>query len=143
MAANETNTNNKPLGLSLPLRLGDHGYFEQNYDTFSQIRTNIINLIRTRPGERRMSPTFGCRIHTTVFEPNTDLLPDIIENIIKEDVSNWVSGAEVLAVDVRVAKVDQSASSVDTYRLNIQVEFRVAFTGQTDVVQLTVDKGLM
>lgn len=139
-----TSTNETtPLGLSLPLRLGNRGYFEQNYDTFSQIKTNIINLIYTRPGERRMSPLFGCRIHNMVFEPNIEVLPQIIENIIKEDVSNWIGGAEVLAVDVKVSKSDQSVNAIDIYRLDILVEFRVNFTGQTDSVQVSIEKGLI
>jgi len=132
-----------PLGLSLPLRLGDRGYFEQNYDTFSQVRTNIINLLRTRPGERRMAPTFGCRIHTMVFEPNIEVLPSIIENIIREDVSNWISGGQVLDVSVNVSKSDESTSNLDIYRLDILVRFRVSMTGQTDVVGISIDKGLI
>lgn len=138
--ANNTST---PLGLTLPITLGDNGYFDQNYDTFSQVRTNIINLIRTRPGERRMSPTFGCRIHNMVFEPNIEVLPQIIENIIKEDVANWITGAEILNVDVDVVKSDESTNALDIYRLDIQVQFRVSLTGQVDTVQISVDKGLI
>jgi phage baseplate assembly protein W len=138
--ANNTST---PLGLTLPITLGDNGYFDQNYDTFSQVRTNIINLIRTRPGERRMSPTFGCRIHNMVFEPNTEVLPQIIENIIKEDVANWITGAEILNVDVDVVKSDESTNALDIYRLDILVQFRVSLTGQVDTVQISVDKGLI
>lgn len=132
-----------PLGLTLPITLGDRGYFDQNYDTFSQIRTNIINLIRTRPGERRMSPTFGCRIHNMMFEPNIEVLPQIVENIIKEDVANWITGAEVLDVGVDVVKSDESTNALDIYRLDIQVQFRVSLTGQVDTVQISVDKGLI
>jgi phage baseplate assembly protein W len=132
-----------PLGLSLPLQLGDRGYFEQNYDTFSQIKTNIINLLRTRPGERRMSPTFGSRIHTMVFEPNIDILPSIIENIIKEDVSNWIHGAQVLNVSVQVSKSDESINNLDIYKLDISVQFRVSLTGQVDIINVSIDTGLI
>lgn len=136
-------TNQTPLGLTLPIQLGERGFFEQNYDTFSQVRTNITNLLRTRPGERRMAPTFGCRIHTMVFEPNIDVLPSIIENIIREDVSTWITGAQVLDVAVQVSKSDESTDALDIYRLDIQVQFRVSLTGQTDVVQVSIDKGLI
>ena len=132
-----------PLGLTLPIRLGDRGYFDQNYDTFSQVKTNIINLLRTRPGERRMAPTFGSRIHTMVFEPNIDVLPSIIENIIREDVSTWINGAQILDVSVNVSKSDESTNSLDIYRLDIQVQFRVNLTGQVDTVQVSIDKGLI
>ena len=136
-------TDQTPLGLTLPIRLGDRGYFDQNYDTFSQVKTNIINLLRTRPGERRMAPTFGCRLHTMVFEPNIDVLPEIIENIIKEDVSMWINGAQVLDVAVQVSKSDESTEALDIYRLDIQVQFQVSLTGEVDVVQVSIDKGLI
>lgn len=136
-------TDQTPLGLTLPIRMGNRGYFDQNYDTFSQVRTNIINLLRTKPGERRMSPMFGSRIHTMVFEPNTEILPAIIENIIKEDVSNWITGAQVIDVAVRVSKSNESTESLDIYRLDIQVQFRVTLTGQVDVIQISIDKGLI
>lgn len=136
-------TSNKPLGLSLPITLGSGGYFDQNYDTFSQIKTNIVNLLRTIPGERRMQPTFGCRVHSLVFDPNEDTLPEIIENIIREDVNNWVSGVGVRDVSVQVVKSDKSNDDVDIYKLNIQVQFQVFLTGQTDAVEVSIEKGLI
>jgi hypothetical protein len=78
-----------------------------------------------------------------VFEPNIEVLPSIIENIIREDVSNWISGGQVLDVSVNVSKSDESTSNLDIYRLDILVRFRVSMTGQTDVVGISIDKGLI
>jgi hypothetical protein len=78
-----------------------------------------------------------------VFEPNIEVLPQIIENIIKEDVANWITGAEILNVDVDVVKSDESTNALDIYRLNTQVQFRISLTGQIDTVQISVDKGLI
>lgn len=45
-----------PIGLTLPLKSGINGYFEQSYDTLTQIKANITNFLNTRPGERRFNP---------------------------------------------------------------------------------------
>jgi phage baseplate assembly protein W len=35
------------------------------------IRECISIILSTRPGERQMMPSFGCRIHELLFAPNT------------------------------------------------------------------------
>ena len=60
--------NRKPIGLTLPIRDGSNGYFEQSFDTLTQIRSNIINLLNTKPFERRFQPTFSSKLNTLVFE---------------------------------------------------------------------------
>ena len=49
----------KALGLKIPFRLGQDGYFETNTDTISQVSSNIRNLLLTKPGERRFNNAFG------------------------------------------------------------------------------------
>jgi hypothetical protein len=51
------------IGITLPLQLGNTGYFEQSFDTLTQVKSNFINLILTRKGERVHQPEFGCCIH--------------------------------------------------------------------------------
>ena len=86
---------NTNIGLSFPLRDGKSGYFEQTTDTFTAYRMNIINLLRTRPGERRLNPTFGCRLWKLVFEPNDDFVSKKVKTIIQEDIAEWIPGVTV------------------------------------------------
>lgn len=66
--------NNKeiPIGLSIPLMRGPHGYFDQNFNTLDQAYSNIKNLLLTIYGERRMNVNFGSSIYSLVFEQVTD-----------------------------------------------------------------------
>jgi phage baseplate assembly protein W len=127
-----------PIGLTLPIQNSGIGFFEQTYDTFSATRFNIINLLRTRPGERRMQPLFGCRLYNAVFEQNTEILPEYIRNIIKEDVGNWIPNVTVNKVDVKFLKNEES-DATDIYRIYVAVSFTVNIINKTDVVEIVID----
>jgi phage baseplate assembly protein W len=131
-----------PIGITLPIRKGASSYFEQSYDTLTQTRSNIINLLNTRPGERRMQPTFGTRLWTLVFEQNVEALPEIAKKIVEEDISSWVPGVTVVDIDVSLLKSDQSIDDRDIYRLHIAVRFVVDATRQLDTVEFNVDNTL-
>lgn len=128
-----------PIGVSFPLRSGASGYFEQTTDTFTAYRMNIINLLRTRPGERRINPTFGCRLWFLVFEPNDDFIPKKIENVIREDISQWIPGVTVNSVQVKYQDTDSTVDFRDIYKLYIIVSFTVNSINESDAVELTLD----
>lgn len=134
-------TKKTPLGLVLPIQNGTSGYFDQAYDSFTQKRMNIINLLRTRVGERRMQPLFGSRLWTVVFEQNTEILPEIITNIIKEDIARWIDGVEVKKVTVSVPKISETTDYRDIYRVLTTVQFVDVATQQEGNVEIYIDSG--
>lgn len=127
-----------PIGLSLPLRDAGVGFFEQTFDTFTATKNNIINLLRTRPGERRMQPLFGCRLNNVVFEQKTELLPEVIKNIVNEDIRNWVPNVTVNKVDVKFF-TNEETNTTDIYRIYVAVNFTVNVVNQTDSVEIVID----
>lgn len=133
---------NIPLGLNLPIRSGPNsGYFDQSFDSYTQTRMNIINLLRTVPGERRMQPTFGSRLWNMVFEQNDDMLPERITNIIREDITTWIPGVVVKDVTVKYYSDDETKDDRDIYKLYIAVTFTIESIEQEDVVEIYLDKG--
>jgi len=131
---------NTPIGLNLPIRSGPSGYFDQSTDTFTSYRMNIINLLRTMPGERRMNPTFGCRLWNIVFEPNDDFIQEKVGKAIKEDISQWIPGVSVSSVEVKYFEDDKSTDLRDIYKLYIVVKFVVDAVNQEDVVDIVLDR---
>lgn len=130
-----------PIGLMLPIRSGNvSGYFDQSTDTFTAYRMNIINLLRTSPGERRMNPTFGCRLWNVVFEPNDNFIASRVENIIKEDISQWIPGVHVNSVSVKYVEDDTSIDLKDIYKLYIIVKFTVTTISQEDTIEIVLNK---
>jgi len=130
-----------PLGLTLPIRNGVSGYFDQAYDTFTQKRMNIINLLRTKIGERRMQPLFGSRLWTVVFEQNTEILPEIISNIVKEDIARWIEGINVKKVIVQVPQISETEDYRDIYSLLVQVTFEDVASQQDGSVEIYINSG--
>jgi len=130
---------NTPIGITFPIRDGQSGYFEQSTDSFTAYRMNIINLLRTRQGERRMNPTFGSRLWSIVFEPNDDFIAQKVENVIREDITQWIPGITVKSVDVKYLNNSQSTNLRDIYKLYIVVSFVIDSISTADAVELTLD----
>ena len=132
---------NTPIGLKLPITSGNtSGYFDQSTDSFTAYRMNIINLLNTIPGERRMNPLFGCGLWNLVFEPNDDLIPDKVSKIISQDINNWIPGISVMSVNVKYFENDKSVDLRDIYKLYIVVTYNVNVINQQDTVEIILNK---
>lgn len=92
----------KALGILLPLRRGNTGYFNQGRDLLTQAKSNLINLILTKKGERVMQPDFGCDVHRLVFEAITDDNLANIKGSIQSAVKTWLPYLEI--TDVKITK---------------------------------------
>lgn len=101
----------KSIGLSLPLRLGQNGYFESNTDTISQIKANIRNLFLTRPGERRFNNDFGSTLYKNLFDQDVELDKYIITNIIQNDLNKVMDGVIIKDVNIQLSENQPNNSS--------------------------------
>ena len=125
----------QPIGITFPIRNGSSGYFEQSTDSFTAYRMNIVNLLRTMPGERRLNPTFGSRVWTLTFEPNDDFIFKKVQNIITDDITQWISGVTVTSVDV----TDDVNSDRDNLTLHIVVTYTVTAIKASDSVTVVIN----
>lgn len=92
------------LGITLPFQNGQSGYFRQSYDVVTQVKSNLINLLMTKKGERIMQPSFGCDIHSIVFSNITEETHANVRGTIEEAIQIWLP---YVAVDsVRVVRDD-------------------------------------
>lgn len=108
------------IGITLPLQLGNTGYFEQSFDTLTQVKSNFINLILTRRGERVHQPEFGCRIHEYLFE---QLTPENIEGArlsVINAVEQWMPFLELIRFEMNAAPED-----IDRNRIRLYVGYRL------------------
>jgi phage baseplate assembly protein W len=108
------------IGITLPLQLGNTGYFEQSTDILTQIKSNFINLILTRRGERVHQPEFGCRIHEYLFE---QLTPENIEGAklsVLNAVEQWMPFLELIQFELAAEPED-----LDQNRLRLYVGYRL------------------
>jgi phage baseplate assembly protein W len=117
-----TRRRNFGIGITLPLRRGNSGYFEVSTDILPQVKSNFKNLIMTRLGERVGQPEFGCKIWEYVFE---QWEPETVQNArdsIIEAVDRWMPYLELLQVDIQSGN-DNLAR--DRHIINLYVQYRI------------------
>ena len=108
------------IGITLPIQIGNMGYFQQAFDTLTQVKSNFINLILTRKGERVHQPEFGCGIHDYLFE---QLTPENIEGArlsVVTAVERWMPFIELVQF-----QLDASANEIDSNKLQLYVGYRL------------------
>ncbi len=110
------------IGLTLPLQRGNNGYFQQSYDSITQIRSNLFNFFTTRPYERRFNPQFGTKLYNFLFEQKTDDFEEIIKNIIKEDINTWFPTVFVNKVFLDISS-DGKSNDINNYIARVKVQF--------------------
>jgi phage baseplate assembly protein W len=122
-----------PIGLEVPFTRGNNGYFQQTFDTNSQIKQNLLNFLKTKKGERRMFPQFGTKLYDVVFEQIDENTTEITKNIINEEIKYWMP-------DITIKKITVSDKSdvenTNGYKLYISLDFIINKTKETDTVVL-------
>jgi len=108
------------IGLKLPLGYSDTGYFKQTKTTLQQAKYNIINLIKTIPGERLGQPGFGSNLHTILFEPLNEDFSSIIEDAIRDSLSVWLPY-------INIKNIEITMPDYNINRVNISIDFGLSF----------------
>ena len=91
--------------------------FEEN------IRQCMTIILGTRPGERQMMPTFGCRVHELLFAPNTAVTARKASRFVEDALRQWEPRIQVMNVK---SIPDPSGS------LQIEVTYKIPSTGSVD-----------
>jgi phage baseplate assembly protein W len=126
----------KALGLKIPFRLGQDGYFETNTDTISQVSSNIRNLLLTKPGERRFNNVFGSSLYKVLFDQNElgEMLPMLV-NLIQNDVNRFMNG--IIVEDVKVQLLENDVVNNNYNKIFIKVAFSYKELQSTTEVIIT------
>jgi phage baseplate assembly protein W len=129
-------TQDKAIGLALPLGSSNNGYFAVNYTTKNQIKTNLKNLILTEPGERLVNPLFGTPLRKFIFEPYVEGdFETNIEEAITMAIFKWMP---YITIDSII--FDKSNENKDKHLINLELKYSINFsavpTTDTLMVQL-------
>jgi len=117
--------NQIPIGIIFPIRLGNSGYFEQSFDTITQITTNLINFFSTKKGERPLNPEFGTDLFSNLMEEDTDSLKIIAQNIIQSELSLYFSTLQF--VSATISNVSDSDRNVQRISITVQETLSTEF----------------
>jgi phage baseplate assembly protein W len=120
-------------GITLPLKRGNGGYFEQAFTSYEQAKTNLKNLLLTRKGERIMQPNFGTGLHSLLFEPMDGEYEGKLRDTITRNVSYWLP-----YINIQNIEVEMTDELKDKNQANLYLEFTVGNQIETQEITFTV-----
>ncbi len=85
-------------GLAFPLQVDARGGLALAGGE-TDIEEAIRIILGTAPGERRMRPEFGCRIHELVFAPRDAVTEALAGRYVEEALRRWEPRITVVAVN--------------------------------------------
>ena len=118
----------KAIGVKVPFI--KKGVFQFNYTTKDQIKSNLINLLLTSPGERYHEPTYGVGLRDILFESNSTTNQKIssLKARIDQNVSFHIPQIEITNLNV----------SPQDKELLIQIAYRVLLDNDTNEISITL-----
>ena len=116
--------NNVRIGVSFPLN--EVNMTSGTLTTKEQIKTNLINLLLTVPGERINNPNYGIGLKNLVFESSVD------ENTLLENINTQTSFF-MPEISVESAEIERE---LDLYRLSISITYSINNEKNDDSIQI-------
>lgn len=118
----------KAIGVKIPFN--KKGIFQYNYTTKDQIKSNLINLLLTSPGERYHEPSYGVGLREILFEPNTE------SNQVISTLKNKID--QNLSIHLPQIKVNHLSVTPQDKLLNIKIEYTVLLDNDTNEISITL-----
>jgi phage baseplate assembly protein W len=87
-----------------------------DYDGMA-IKNSIRNIFSTAPGDKILSPFFGCSLAQHIFEPLSDFRAKIIGDTIYDNIIRYEPRVDIERVNVSINYDDQSYEIIVNYRL--------------------------
>ena len=104
-------------GLAFPLQLNSRGEIAL-VSGDKDIEQAIRIILGTRPGERVMRPTFGCRAHELIFEPRGARTLTLLRDYVDEALKFWEPRIQVQRIDTHYDNGSDGSIIVDiTYQV--------------------------
>jgi|TARA_R100000734_G_C3267404_1_gene64287 phage baseplate assembly protein W len=119
---------NVKVGIPFPLT-GDNVLFNSTATTKEQVKSNLINLLLTKQGERIGEVNFGVGLQNLLFEQNIDL--ENLKEKIKTQINIYVPQISLLDAQTNFVENEQTLYIIISYRFNLD--------GTQDTIQLNFE----
>jgi len=90
----------------------------------TDIDQSIRIILGTRPGERVMRPTFGCKAHDLLFEIRDATTASLLKKYVIDALNFWEPRIQVLMVDVLIDDDMDGA-------LQVEIDYEIKATHDT------------
>ena len=90
------------INIAFPFRDDEvKNYFLQmNKNSYDAIKSDLIHLLLTTPGDRLYLPDFGTNLKQFLFEPNDNQVRDDIRNEVQNAVSKYIPNLTITTLTV-------------------------------------------
>jgi phage baseplate assembly protein W len=114
-------------GYPYPIVKNANGYFGRQTG-INQIKSDLLILLLTYPGERIFLPDFGTPLQDLIFEPNDATVAAQARQMIIASIKRWEPRITVSAINVTVGGVPSLLNQNDNLTeknaiLTIQIQF--------------------
>tara|TARA_B100001564_G_C20471265_1_gene592735 strand:- start:278 stop:709 length:432 start_codon:yes stop_codon:yes gene_type:complete len=122
---------NEQVAIGVTLPFDGTAVFNPSYETKVQVKSNLMNLLLTNPGERFMNPKFGVGIRKFLFENIID--QDLLRSKITDGIAKYIPGIEL-------TNLVMGRQSMDTYPevhvFKIHIAYRILRENTMDAVEV-------
>ena len=117
---------NKNVTIGVAFPLDDVNMFKGTQTIKEQVKSNLINLLLTEPGERVNEPDFGIGLKNLLFEQNPNI--ELLKEKINTQITFYIPTISLIDVNVNFEK--------DEYSLFIIISYSFNLDGSEDAIQL-------
>jgi phage baseplate assembly protein W len=98
-----------------------YGQNRKNIDIYEidVIKSQLLNIFSTRPGDRWGEPTFGSYVYDYLFMPNTELTAWQLEGEIFSSIENWLNNKVI--VNMAQSRVEPNPANPDQFVINLSL----------------------
>jgi phage baseplate assembly protein W len=124
--------NDYAIGITLPIQITNVA-FNQSFTTREQVRSNIINLLKTKRGERIMQPEFGIGLESILFESIDEDTQIRIQREIETTISLWLPYVVIEDLIVNISDELRDRNTID-----ISLSFSIVDNAELETVTFTI-----
>jgi len=117
---------NKNVAIGVAFPLNETNLFQGTQTFKEQVKTNLINVLLTEPGERINEPNFGVGLKNLLFETNIDT--NLLEDRINTQIQQYIPEITLISAIVTF--------SPDEHILYIKITYRYNPSNELDAIQL-------
>lgn len=122
------------LGAPYPIIKSPRGLL-RTQSGINQIKSDLLVLLLTEPGERVMLPEFGTPLKQYFFEQNDDFILEDIKNKISDSISKWEPRIAVQNIEVLNGNDIKNSLNPDDLQEDLEniVLIKILFTNFEDI----------
>ena len=117
---------NKNVTIGVAFPLDNVNMFKGTQTVKEQVKSNLVNLLLTEPGERVNEPNFGVGLKNLLFEQNTNV--ELLKEKINNQITVYIPTISLIDIDINFEENEYSLFIIISYSFNLD--------GSEDAIQL-------